>query len=64
MLVLDVSDIDALRDAVHTTVEKLGSLSCIVCNAGINRRKSSLAAGRKVWDQVHGLGGWCTSYQA
>jgi NAD(P)-dependent dehydrogenase (short-subunit alcohol dehydrogenase family) len=33
-------------------VRELGALSALVCNAAINRRKSSLAARREVWDQV------------
>lgn len=41
-----------LENAIHETVGRLGSLSVLVCNAGINRRKSAMTAGRRIWDQV------------
>lgn len=49
---LDVADITALENAIHETVDKMGALSALICNAGINRRKSALTAGRRIWDQV------------
>lgn len=49
---MDVSDIEAVERTVHNTVARFGGLSTLVFNAALNRRKTSLASNRKVWDKV------------
>jgi NAD(P)-dependent dehydrogenase (short-subunit alcohol dehydrogenase family) len=49
---LDVRDTASIRDAVQTTVDGLGSLDIMVCNAGLNVRKSALEMSETDWDSV------------
>lgn len=43
---------EELENAVHQTVKRLGNLTVLISNAGVNRRRSALASSRDVWDQV------------
>lgn len=49
---VDVTDLDALENAVHETVKRLGNLTVVISNAGVNRRRSAITSSRAVWDQV------------
>src|SRR5205814_1724279 len=49
---LDVRDSGSIRNAVQTTVDRLGALDVMVCNAGLNVRKSALDVTEADWDTV------------
>jgi len=49
---IDVTDKQALVNAVGSVVEQLGTLSVVVNNAGTNRRKSTALASIEVWEEV------------
>ena len=49
---LDVRNPDSIRAAVQETVDRLGSLDIMVCNAGLNIRKPSLEVTESDWDTV------------
>ncbi len=49
---LDVRDSASIRNAVQATVDGLGSLDIMVCNAGLNVRKSALEMTEVDWDTV------------
>jgi 2-deoxy-D-gluconate 3-dehydrogenase len=49
---LDVRDSASIRSAVQTTVGGLGSLDIMVCNAGLNVRKTALEMTEVDWDTV------------
>ena len=49
---LDVRDSTSIRSAVQTTVDGLGSLDIMVCNAGLNVRTSALDMSEADWDTV------------
>lgn len=49
---VDVTNLDELEGAVHDTVKKLGNLTVLISNAGVNRRRSAVTSSRAVWDQV------------
>jgi 2-deoxy-D-gluconate 3-dehydrogenase len=51
-LQLDVRNPDSIRAAVQETVDQLGSLDIMVCNAGLNIRKPSLEVTESDWDSV------------
>ena len=51
-VILDVREPETIQAAVHETVERLGSLDVIVCNAGVNRRKPALEVTPEDWDAV------------
>eukprot|EP00013_Stygamoeba_regulata_P017687 CAMPEP_0177678824 /NCGR_PEP_ID=MMETSP0447-20121125/29222_1 /TAXON_ID=0 /ORGANISM="Stygamoeba regulata, Strain BSH-02190019" /LENGTH=555 /DNA_ID=CAMNT_0019187867 /DNA_START=85 /DNA_END=1750 /DNA_ORIENTATION=- len=50
--VLDVCNTPALEDAIHECARRFGTISVLINNAGINRRRSAAAASRDVWDLV------------
>lgn len=54
-LSLDVRDSTSIRKAVAATVEGLGSLDIMVCNAGLNVRKSAFEITEEDWDNVLGV---------
>jgi 2-deoxy-D-gluconate 3-dehydrogenase len=49
---LDVREPSSIRAAIAEAVSKLGRLDIIVCNAGLNIRKSSLEVTEADWDGV------------
>src|SRR5207245_2846550 len=49
---LDVRDSASIRTAVQTAVDALGSVDIMVCNAGLNVRKSALELTEGDWDTV------------
>src|SRR5215207_843548 len=49
---LDVRDVPSIRGAVEETVNKLGGLDVVVCNAGVNVRGASLDVTPEAWDSV------------
>jgi 2-deoxy-D-gluconate 3-dehydrogenase len=49
---LDVRQTETIRAAVQETVDRLGSLDAVVCNAGLNVRKPSLEVTPDDWDTV------------
>src|SRR6266571_3575662 len=49
---LDVRDSASIRTAVQTAVDALGSVDIMVCNAGLNVRKSALEMTEVDWDTV------------
>jgi NAD(P)-dependent dehydrogenase (short-subunit alcohol dehydrogenase family) len=49
---VDVRQPETLHAAARTTVERLGSLDVVVCNAGVNVRKPSLEVTENDWDTV------------
>jgi 2-deoxy-D-gluconate 3-dehydrogenase len=49
---LDVRDATSIRTAVQTVVDGLGSVDIMVCNAGLNVRKSALEMTEVDWDTV------------
>ncbi len=49
---LDVRDSASIRTAVQTAVDALGSVDIMVCNAGLNVRKSALEMTEGDWDTV------------
>jgi len=49
---VDVRQPDTLQSAVEATVQRLGSLDVMVCNAGLNVRKPSLEVTEADWDTV------------
>src|SRR5918912_2655713 len=49
---LDVRDLTSIADAVAQTVDRLGSLDVMVCNAGLNVRKPALDLTAEDWDTV------------
>jgi 2-deoxy-D-gluconate 3-dehydrogenase len=49
---LDVRDSASIRSAVQQTVDALGSLDIMVCNAGLNVRKPALEITESDWDTV------------
>jgi NAD(P)-dependent dehydrogenase (short-subunit alcohol dehydrogenase family) len=49
---VDVRQPETLRAATQATVERFGSLDVMVCNAGVNIRKSSLELTEEDWDTV------------
>jgi NAD(P)-dependent dehydrogenase (short-subunit alcohol dehydrogenase family) len=49
---LDVREPPTLGAAVQTTVDRLGSVDIVVCNAGLNVRKPSLEVTEADWDTV------------
>ena len=49
---LDVRDSASIRQAVQATVDGLGSLDIMVCNAGLNVRKTALEMTEVDWDTV------------
>ena len=49
---LDVRDSASIRAAVQTAVDALGSVDIMVCNAGLNVRKSALDMTEGDWDTV------------
>jgi 2-dehydro-3-deoxy-D-gluconate 5-dehydrogenase len=48
----DVRDSASIRKAVQATVDGLGSLDIMVCNAGVNVRKPALEVTEVDWDTV------------
>ncbi|MDQ7007362.1 MAG: 3-oxoacyl-ACP reductase FabG [Acidobacteriota bacterium] len=48
----DVADADAARRAVEDTVERLGRLDILVCNAGVTRDRVSWKMSEEDWDLV------------
>jgi NAD(P)-dependent dehydrogenase (short-subunit alcohol dehydrogenase family) len=49
---LDVRDPSTIGAAVQTTVDRLGAVDIVVCNAGLNIRKPSLEVTEADWDTV------------
>jgi 2-deoxy-D-gluconate 3-dehydrogenase len=49
---VDVREPETLHAAAQATVERLGSLDVMVCNAGLNVRKPSLEVTQADWDTV------------
>src|SRR5690348_3652616 len=49
---VDVRQPDTLQAAIEATVQQLGSLDVMVCNAGLNVRKPSLEVTEADWDTV------------
>ena len=49
---LDVREPETIQAAVQRAVEELGSIDVMVCNAGVNRRKSALDVTPEDWDAV------------
>src|SRR5712691_7729451 len=49
---LDVRESASISAAVQTTVDRLGSVDIVVCNAGLNVRKPSLEVTEADWDTV------------
>jgi NAD(P)-dependent dehydrogenase (short-subunit alcohol dehydrogenase family) len=49
---LDVRNPASIRAAVQDTVDRVGSLDIMVCNAGLNIRKPSLEVTEADWDSV------------
>src|SRR5919197_510842 len=49
---LDVRDPSTIAAAVQTTVDRLGAVDIVVCNAGLNVRKPSLEVTEADWDTV------------
>src|SRR5919197_3794731 len=49
---LDVRDPSTIAAAVQTTVDRLGAVDIVVCNAGLNVRKPSLEVTEADWDAV------------
>lgn len=51
---LDVADTEKLKAAVERTVESFGTLSVVVSNAGVNRRRNAALCqdSGKVWEDV------------
>jgi NAD(P)-dependent dehydrogenase (short-subunit alcohol dehydrogenase family) len=49
---LDVRQPETIRAAVQETVDRLGSVDAVVCNAGLNVRKPSLEVTPEDWDTV------------
>jgi NAD(P)-dependent dehydrogenase (short-subunit alcohol dehydrogenase family) len=49
---VDVRQPDTLQSAIEATVQQLGSLDVMVCNAGLNVRKPSLEVTEADWDTV------------
>jgi len=49
---LDVRDPASIRHAVQATVDRLGGLDVMVCNAGLNVRKAALEFTEADWDTV------------
>ena len=50
--VLDVLDLENIRDAVDSVVQEFGRLDILVNNAGIRRRQSALEVTEENWDAV------------
>lgn len=42
----------SLESVVTETVKQMGEISVLISNAGVNRRRSSLLASAKPWDEV------------
>ncbi|MCP4293928.1 MAG: SDR family oxidoreductase [bacterium] len=51
-LVADAADVAATEEAVAQTVEELGGLDCLICNAGITRDAVIWNMSDKAWDDV------------
>jgi 2-deoxy-D-gluconate 3-dehydrogenase len=49
---VDVREPETLHAAAQATVDRLGSLDVMVCNAGVNVRKPSLEVTADEWDKV------------
>jgi 2-deoxy-D-gluconate 3-dehydrogenase len=49
---LDVRDPKTIHAAVQETVDRLGSLDIVVCNAGLNIRRAALELTEEDWDSV------------
>jgi 2-dehydro-3-deoxy-D-gluconate 5-dehydrogenase len=49
---LDVRDAASIRGAVEATVDSLGAVDIMVCNAGLNVRKPTLEITEEDWDAV------------
>jgi SDR family mycofactocin-dependent oxidoreductase len=48
--IADTRDVEAMSQAVKTGVEELGSIDCVIANAGILSMAGDLAKDRRCWD--------------
>lgn len=51
-LALDVRDVSRLRSVVATAAERLGGMTILVNNAGVEEVKPSLAVTEEIWDKI------------
>ncbi|MBV9173938.1 MAG: SDR family oxidoreductase [Chloroflexi bacterium] len=49
---IDVREVASIKSAVDETVATLGSVDIVVCNAGLNVRKTALEVSEADWDAV------------
>ena len=48
----DITNTPELENVVVACVKELGNINVLINNAGVNRRKSALAASSEVWDSI------------
>ena len=57
----DLSDPDAVREALHQTTQRWGAVDCLVCNIGSGTARTGWELARSDWDPVFRINFWAAA---